>query len=213
MKKALVLLMVLVMTIGLVACKGEPKKEETTEEAATAPEEADDSTEEAAAPSEEGAQEAADPAIGKKVGVLLPTVKVEFFAQLGEACKEVLGAAGCEVNVVSFEHDSAQAVASIENFITDDVDVILAMITDASTDDALKQAMDAGIGVLLAGVDSAHRNVVMVADNRDAGTKIAEMAVDWVNENFDGKTKICTFVNTASADMAERAQGICTNCL
>ncbi len=48
----------------------------------------------------------------------------------------------------------------------------------------------------------------MVADNKDVGTKIGEMAADYINKELGGKAEVVAFVNEASADMADRSNAM-----
>lgn len=144
----------------------------------------------------------------KKVGLLLPTLQAEFFIAIGDTVEKELTADGMQVSVASFDMDAAKAIECVENFIAQDVDVLLAMVIDNSCDDVLKSAMEAGVAVIACGVETAHYDYLMVADNTDAGNKVAEMTADWVNQNFGGATQIAVMVTHSSATMAERSDAL-----
>lgn len=144
----------------------------------------------------------------KKIGFLVPTLQSEFFINLVDGVTKNLKEKGYTVETTSFEMDSSKAVSAIENYTVGNVDEIIAMVADGSTDEALKAAMDKGIKVMALGVETKYYDHLMVADNTDVGTKIAEMAADFVNETYGGKTEIAVITSTQSTDMARRSDGI-----
>lgn len=79
------------------------------------------------------------------IGILMPTLNAEFFAVTANSMAARLAEEGYTGNIQGFNNDAAQAVSVIENFITDGVQGIAYMTVDTAGDDALKDAMDAGI--------------------------------------------------------------------
>jgi len=88
------------------------------------------------------------------------------------------------------------------------VSVLAIMAMDASVNDALKEAKNAGIAVISAGVETDPYDYLMLTDNADSGAKIAQMAADWVNEKFGGKTDIAVITTTVNPNMAERSDAM-----
>ena len=93
------------------------------------------------------------------IGILMPTLNAEFFAVTANSMAARLAEEGYTGNIQGFDNDAAQAVSVIENFITDGVQGIAYMTVDTAGDDALKDAMDAGIKVLTCGVENANYDV------------------------------------------------------
>jgi ABC-type sugar transport system, periplasmic component len=211
MKRKLLSLILTVMMVASLAACGEKAATKTSSDT-TQPTEAAKS--ETASPEASKASDGDSANTGKdlkdtKVELLLPTLQSEFFVGVGDATKAYLGKAGItDVSIESYDSNAAKAIEAIENCITEKVDVLVAMTMDASTDDAIKEAMEAGIVVIAAGVAPAEYNYLLVADNKDAGGKIAEMAADWVNEHFNGETQIAVISSTANSNMAERSNGM-----
>lgn len=146
--------------------------------------------------------------VGKKVGLLLPTLQSEFFINIADGVKKNLSKEGYTVNAASFDSTDSKAIEQIENFTVQKVDVIVAMVTDNACDDALKAAMDKGIKVYVSGVKTQYYDVCQLADNKDVGKKIAEEAADFVNKNLDGKAEVVAIVSTKSVDMANRSNSM-----
>lgn len=99
-------------------------------------------TEEPAAPAEETAEQpAGEPAESEpategsgshKIGFLAPTLQTEFFIGIDDGLKEECANRGWEYVSVSFDNDSAKAVTNIENMVTGNCDLIIAMVSDSS---------------------------------------------------------------------------------
>lgn len=153
-------------------------------------------------------QAAKAPAAPKKIGMLVPTLQYDFFVSLSDGMKAAFQAEGWEFTAMSYDGDANKAVSIIENFTTSGVDAIVAMVGDKSADSALKAAMDKGIVVIEAGVLTDAYTIGMVADNKDVGTKIGEMAADYVNKNLGGKANVVAFTNQTNSDMADRSNAM-----
>jgi len=122
MKKSLLWIVILVMSISMVAafslygCKAEKAaaEEEAVKEAPA--EEA--APEEEAAPAEEVVKE-------KVIGVSLLTREHVFYNMIEEAVKEEAEALGFELIIMDANKDSAAQASQVENFITQEVDAII----------------------------------------------------------------------------------------
>jgi len=143
-----------------------------------------------------------------KVGMLVPTLQSEFYVYCGEGLKTGLKAKGYDVTVTGYDSNSSKAIEVIENFTIANVDAIVAMVTDRSCDEALKAAMDKGIKVIVPGVETGAYDVCLLADNKDVGTKIGEMASSFVNANLGGEAEAVAFVSTQNSDMADRSNAM-----
>lgn len=188
MKRIVALVIIMVMVFSMSGCS---TKTPGTKEAA--------SVETSTAPEKEKTM---------KIGFLVPTLQAEFFVTLRDGYTAIMAENGYEVTTASFEMDSSKAISAIENFIISDVDCIMAMVADNSCDEALKEAMDKGIKVIDCGVETKYYDHCILADNYDVGVKIAEMAADWIKENYDGKCEVAAIVSTQTVDMKKRSDGM-----
>lgn len=125
----------------------------------------------------------------KNWGMPAPTLQAEFFISLTNSLKERFEAKGYTLTVMSYDGDINKSISIVENFTIQGVDGIIAMVGDNSADAALKAAMDKGIKVIDAGVLTEHYDLGLVADNKDIGTRIGEMAAEYINNELGGKAR------------------------
>lgn len=194
MKKILALALSASMMVSLAACGSSGSS--STGSASASSEGTASSTAETSATGSKGT-----------IGILMPTLGSEFFVNTANSLASTVEAAGYTANIQSFEYDASEAVTVIENFITDGVVGIAYMTIDASGDDALKEAMDAGIAVLTCGVENENYDVCQVADNYATGYLIGQTAADYINTNFDGKAQVAYITSTMSQNMMDRVDG------
>ena len=136
-----------------------------------------------------------------KFGFLAPTLQTEFFIGIDDGLKEVAAQEGWTYTSVSFENDSGTAVTDIENMVTSGCNVILAMVSDNSCDDALKEAQDAGVIVMECGVETSVYDICINSDQYDIGTMISDMAGEWINKQLGGKANIVVYTTYQNQDM------------
>jgi ribose transport system substrate-binding protein len=144
----------------------------------------------------------------KTIGLLVPTVKIEFWSAIVTGFEQKMNEAGHKVILASYEGDASKAVECVENYIIQKVDAIWACMIDNSADDAFKRAMDAGIKIFAFATEQTYYNYIMLADNADVGVKIAEMAADFVNEKYGGKCQIGAITANNNQNMAERSDAM-----
>lgn len=143
-----------------------------------------------------------------KFGFLAPTLQTEFFIGIDDGLKEVAAEEGWTYTSVSFDNDSGAAVTDIENMVTSGCNVILAMVSDTSCDDALRVAQEAGVIVMESGVQTDVFDVCINSDQYDIGTMISDMAGEWINKQLGGKANIVVYTTYQNQDMQNRGQGI-----
>ena len=138
MKKILSIITTAAMVFGLAGCGGSSASASTSAAATSA------SASEAAASSSASAAADADRLVAQgatpKVGYLAPSLQTEFMIGIGKDLKAECDSRGWGYTEASFDNDSGKAVTSIENMVTSGVNVLLAMVSDSSCDDALKAA-------------------------------------------------------------------------
>ena len=197
MKKFVLVFLSILLILSVAGCASNNAANTSAE---AAPAEAETSTE----------AEAANDS-PKKIGLLLPTLQSEFFVFIADGLEERFTAEGFEVSAMSFDGDANKAISIVENFTIENVDCIIAMVSDNSVDSALKGAMDKGITVIEAGIITDTYDFGLVADNKDVGLKIAEMAADYINNELGGSAKVAAFINETSSDMADRSNSLLEN--
>lgn len=201
MKKALALMTASAMALSLAACGGSAST--ASSEASSASSAAESVVESAAA--------AAGTSVTKdniKFGFLAPTLQTEFFINIDDGLKQVAAEDGWDYTSVSFENDSGTAVTDIENMVTSGCNVILAMVSDNSCDDALRAAQEAGTIVIECGVVTDVYDISINSSQYDIGTMISDMAGEWIDTQLDGKANIVVYTTYQNQDMQNRGQGI-----
>lgn len=143
-----------------------------------------------------------------KIGLLAPTLQTEFFINIDDGLKKECEARGWDYVAVSFDNDSATAVTSIENMVTGKCDVIVAMVSDESCDDALRKAQEAGVKIIECGVQTEVFDVCLNTDQYTIGKEIGTMAGEWINSTLDGKGKVVVYTTFQNTDMQNRGNGI-----
>lgn len=191
------------MTMVVFALTGCGSSEATQETVATS-----DHAAETVADVVESTEEAVAGLSDIKIGFLAPTLQTEFFISIDDGLKAECSARDWEYVAVSFDNDSSVAVTSIENMVTSECDVIIAMISDTSCDDALKEAQNAGVKVMECGVQTEVYDVCISTDQYQIGVEIGEMASDWINTQLQGKGQVVVYTTYQNEDMQKRGQGI-----
>ena len=163
MKRLLTIAITLLMVIGLVACSGNKPAETDTE------------------PKDD------QPTVGFIFMSLTDTSLIRIRQDAEAAAKEK----GVNFVVVDSEGDSSKQIEAIENMITTGVDVIIIQAVDsAAVTPYLQEAMDAGIKVLAFGIQTEVYDVWYCNDPFEIGKAVAQMAIDFTNENLDGKAQV-----------------------
>lgn len=206
MKKILSIITTAAMVFGLAGCSSGSSASASTSAAATSA-----SASEAAASSSASAADA-DRLVAQgatpKIGYLAPSLQTEFMIGIGQDLKAECDSRGWGYTEASFDNDSGKAVTSIENMVTSGVNVLLAMVSDSSCDDALKAAMDQGVLVVESGVITDAYDIALNVDQYHVGEMIAEMAADWADSEHDGKVNYVVYTTYQNSDMQNRGQGI-----
>lgn len=92
--------------------------------------------------------------------------------------------------------------------VTSGCNVILAMVSDNSCDDALRAAQEAGTIVIECGVVTDAYDISINSSQYDTGTMISDMAGEWIDTQLDGKANIVVYTTYQNQDMQNRGQGI-----
>lgn len=193
LNKWFALLLALCMTLSLAACGGSSAAASAS--ASTA------ASSDAAAPT--------DTASGSgQVGILLPTVEAEYFVGVANTIEEGLEAQGFEFITTSYDWSADKEIQAVENFVVQGVDAIVVITFDAAADSAFKAAMDAGVKVVVAGCEPENYSYNVISENTLIGECVANMAIDWINANMDGKAQISILSSEGSPSGADRTAGM-----
>ena len=186
-KKLLSMLLGLTLAVTVMTgCGSAPEAGKAEEPAAEV------GTEEASE-SEETAQseEMAEGSKSYKIGFLAPTLQTEFFISIDDGLKTECANRGWEYVSVSFDNDSAKAVTNIENMVTGNCNVIIAMVK-----------------IMECGVQTDVYDVCLSTDQYAVGVQIGEMASEWINSQLGGAGKVVVYTTVQNQDMQNRGQGI-----
>lgn len=186
-KKLITLFLATAMVVGtLVGCGTEEpgKSAETAQEAPAA-----ETAEEEAPAAEEAAEEAAS-GEAFKVGITLQSLENSYWAGVFAEVETLLKDKGWDYTILACNDSSATQIQQIENFITNEVDLIMVHPSDPNAiEDYLKAARDAGIKVMCWDDKMTNTDVNWVLDNAELGYTIGQAAAEFINENYSADTK------------------------
>ena len=201
LNKCLALLLALAMVFALAACGSQSAASSAAPEAAASAEAPASDAD--AAPAEDTAS-----AGGAKVGILLPTVEAEYFVGVANTIEDGLKAQGYEFTTTSYDWSADKEIQAVENFVVQGVDAIIVVTFDAAADSAFKDAMDAGVKVVVAGCETQNYSYNVISENTLIGECVAGMAIDWINATLDGKAQIAIVASEGSPSGADRTAGM-----
>ncbi|ANB58069.1 periplasmic solute binding family protein [Anoxybacillus sp. B7M1] len=178
-KKLLTLLSVLILVAGLVGCGS---KEENT-----------------------GGSESSTSKELKKVAMTVMTLDNPYFVAYKNALEEEAKKYGFEIIVESANLDLNTQISQVENFITQNVDLILLNAVDKKgIAGAVEQAKAAGIPIIAvdAAADGGTTATVM-SDNYEAG----KLAGEYIVKRLNGKGNVVIMNGLPMSSIMDRVQG------
>lgn len=203
MKKGIALMLSALMTFGVLAgCGTTGTTTATTAAAATT-----------AATTAAAATEAAKPAEGKtfKVGITIQSLENSYWAGVFGEVEKLLKEKGWEYTILACNDNSATQIQQIENFVTNQVDMIMVHPSDPNAiEDYLKAARDAGIKVMCWDDKMTNTDVNWVLDNTELGYTIGKAAAEFINKNYtaDKKAQVAVMNYPQTPILLERETGI-----
>ena len=147
---------------------------------------------------------------GKRVAVANIYLGDEWCKLLADTLKKYGDFYGFEVNNQDGNLDHDTQTRQIENFITQQYDVILVDPANGEgIGEVLEPAREKGIPVIAYDATAEWDGLVTqtMGDNYGNGVKLGEMARDYINEHLDGKAKI-VLLNLYQPHTMERADGM-----
>ncbi len=140
-----------------------------------------------------------------KIGLTVPTLGNPFFVAMSKGAQEVAAKYNAEVTVVAAEHDLAKQTQQFEDFITQQVDLILLSPFDSKgIAGAVAQAKAAGIPVIaLDGSAEGGIDSVVMSDNVQAG----RLAGEYLADRLKGKGNIVVIDGPPVSAVTDRIKG------
>lgn len=158
-------------------------------------------------------QEAEEPAdTEENISIAYTTMDLSnpYFIEMVRGMEDMAEELGVTLTVHDGKSDPAVQIDAVENFIVQDVDVI---VISANDDDALQpmveKARDAGIRAVLSanvpleGTD-AHFDLVQY----DYGFMSGQIAGEWIRDNLDGEAEVAVLGYPSLAMVIPRSEGI-----
>lgn len=194
MKKAIALLLALMMVMSLAACGGT-----STESSAAA-----ETTEPAETTAEETAVEEVTEAV-EQSGLEWKDIRMAFCASttgndtmkvISEAVQAAIEGCGGTCEIFSADGDAANQISQVENAVQMGCNVVLVMaVENDALADAVQKAKDAGVLALTLSTDVGTQDCYMSSgDEKAMGMVAVDMAVDWVSETFEPGATITTAI-------------------
>ncbi len=180
MKKKLAVLLAAGLIVGLAGC-GSSDSSDTSSASETS---------EASAESE-SASTASDGDF--MVGFCPMDLSNNFWAAIANSFQEAGAEAGVQTVVTDGESDAATQVSALENFISQEVDVIIVGPVDSSSlEGVIAEANEAGIPVITHTTVYEGATCNMNVDEIEMGTTIGSIAGQWMAETF-GEDATCQY--------------------
>ena len=146
-----------------------------------------------------------------KVGITIQSLENSYWAGVFGEVEALLKEKGWEYTILACNDNSATQIQQIENFITNEVGLIMVHPSDPNAiEDYLKKAREAGIKVMV--WDDAMQNTDLnwILDNTKLGYTIGTAAAEFVNAHYsaDNKAKIAVMNYPQTPILLERETGI-----
>lgn len=200
MKKSLSIVVILVLVAAmLVGCT-------------TAPSAPSDPASEPVVDDKPVAEEPAPKAEGDyKVGITIQSLENSYWAGVFGEVETLLKAKGWEYTILACDDNSAKQIQQIENFITNEVDLIMVHPSDPNAiEDYVKAARDAGIKVMCWDDKMTNTDLNWVLDNTELGYTIGSAAAEFINEHYSetNKAQVAVMNYPQTPILLERETGI-----
>lgn len=131
-----------------------------------------------------------------------------YFVNVSNAMKEKCAELGYEYTLNDGKSDPAVQVSAIENFIINEVDVIVVTPVDGNTlGTVLQEARDAGIMIISMDQDVPVRDAFIGTSEYDYGYAAGEIAAEWINENMTETATVGILNRPVSETLIQRSNG------
>lgn len=146
-----------------------------------------------------------------KVGITIQSLENSYWAGVFGEVEALLKDKGWEYTILACNDNSATQIQQIENFVTNQVDLIMVHPSDPNAiEDYLKRAMDAGIKVMVWDDAMQNSDLNWILDNTELGYTIGKEAAAFVNAHYseDNKAQIAVMNYPQTPILLERETGI-----
>lgn len=146
-----------------------------------------------------------------KVGITIQSLENSYWAGVFGEVEKLLKEKGWEYTILACNDNSATQIQQIENFITNQVDLIMVHPSDPNAiEDYLKQARDAGIKVMSWDDAMINTDLNWILDNTKLGYAIGQEAADFINEHYsaDNAAEVAIMNYPQTPILLERETGI-----
>ena len=184
MKKAIALLLALIMVCGLLtACTPKDPNVGPASNPGTETTPGTEPTENPGSEPTENPGTGFDPT-GKKIG-FVTFGPGEFFTALAETYVATMEAQGWEASYTDGEFNPETQIAAAENYIAMGVDVLVIWaVAPEAMSGVVKTAMDQGIKVVAFVGDLPQYNLRMRAEDADLAASLAKLAAKWIDKTY-----------------------------
>jgi ribose transport system substrate-binding protein len=148
-----------------------------------------------------------------KVGVTIQSLENSYWAGVFGEVETLMDAKGWDYTILSCKDSSATQIQQIENFITNQVDLIMVHPSDPhALEDYLASAREQGIKVMCWDDKMKNTDVNWVLDNTELGYTIGKAAADFINANYSASSPVEVAVMNypQTPILLERETGILT---
>ncbi len=146
-----------------------------------------------------------------KVGITIQSLENSYWAGVFGEVENLLKSKGWEYTILGCKDNSATQIQQIENFIINEVDLIMVHPSDPNAiEDYLKQARDAGIKVMSWDDAMTNTDLNWILDNTKLGYAIGSAAAEFINENYseDKMAEVAIMNYPQTPILLERETGI-----
>ncbi|SCP97702.1 sugar ABC transporter substrate-binding protein [Anaerobium acetethylicum] len=146
-----------------------------------------------------------------KVGITIQSLENSYWAGVFGEVETLLKEKGWDYTILACNDSSATQIQQIENFVTNEVDLIMVHPSDPNAiEDYLKAAMDAGIKVMCWDDKMTNTDLNWVLDNTELGYTIGKEAANFINDHYsaDKKAEVAIMNYPQTPILLERETGI-----
>lgn len=146
-----------------------------------------------------------------KVGITIQSLENSYWAGVFGEVEKMMKEKGWDYTILACNDNSATQIQQIENFVTNQVDLIMVHPSDPNAiEDYLKAARDAGIKVM--SWDDAMKNTDLnwILDNTKLGYAIGQEAANFINAHYsaDNMAEVAIMNYPQTPILLERETGI-----
>lgn len=146
-----------------------------------------------------------------RVGITIQSLENSYWAGVFGEVETLLKEKGWDYTILACNDNSATQIQQIENFVTNEVDLIMVHPSDPNAiEDYLKKARDAGIKVMSWDDKMTNTDLNWVLDNTKLGYEIGSAAAEFINANYAGDSvaQVAVMNYPQTPILLERENGI-----